>query len=290
MRWLQSLYRKRFEQVMATRSLTDLSQSAIVFAPHPDDETLGCGGTILRKKAAGAAVKLVFVTDGSRSHASLMAEAELREIREREALAAAAALGIADTDVTFLGFGDGRLAENLAAATEKISEFLQANPAAEIFIPSHLETPPDHALTGQAVLTALAQLSLMPEVYAYPIWYWHQWPWVPLRTGGGKRKLLEQLKAIVTNKLGTTLFRDFQHAVYIQPVLDQKRTALDQHASQMRKPEAIPQWPTLGEVGQGDFLECFFQNYEIFHSPPKLDLFKSGLSKSAKLMPTQQKT
>lgn len=269
MTWLQSLYRKRFEQVMAARSLTDLSQSAIVFAPHPDDETLGCGGTILRKKEAGAAVKIVFVTDGSRSHAALMAEAELRTVREREALAAAAALGIAATDVTFLGFGDGRLTENLTAAIEKIREFLQENPAAEIFIPSHLETPPDHALTGQAVLAALAQLSLTPDIYAYPIWYWHQWPWVPLRKGGGKRKFLEQLKTIFTSKLGTTIFSDFQHAVHIQPVLSQKRAALNQHASQMRKPEAMPQWPTLTEVGQGDFLDCFFQNYEIFHSPPK---------------------
>ncbi len=254
---------------MAARSLTDLSQSAIIFAPHPDDETLGCGGTILRKKAAGAAVKLVFVTDGSRSHAAFMAEAELRAIRESEALAAAAALGIAAADVTFLGFGDGRLDENIAAATEKISDFLQANPASEIFIPSHLETPPDHALTGQAVLTAIDQLSLLPTIYAYPIWYWHQWPWVPLRIGGGKRKFLEQLKAVLTNRLGTTIFSDFQHAVYIQPVLEQKRTALNQHASQMKKPEAIPQWPTLVDVGKGDFLACFFQNYEIFHTPPK---------------------
>lgn len=269
MNWIQSLYRQRFEQVMAARSLSDLSQSAIVFAPHPDDETLGCGGTILQKKAAGAAIQLVFVTDGSRSHAAFMSEPELREIRQREALAAAKSLGIPAADVTFLGFGDGRLAQNLTAATERIATFLQAHPAAEIFVPSNRETPPDHALTYQAVLAALDQRSLAPSVYAYPIWYWHQWPWVPLRKDGGKRKLLEQLKISLASGLGTALFRDFQHAVYIEPVLSQKRVALNQHASQMKKPDAIPKWPTLGECGQGDFLPCFFQNYEIFHSPPK---------------------
>ncbi len=267
MTWLQALYRKRFDQVMSARSLTDLSQSAIVFAPHPDDEALGCGGTILRKKAAGATVKLVFVTDGSRSHAALMPEAELRNIRYDEALAAAKLLGLAPEEVTFLDFGDGRLAQNLAAATEKIRIFLQANPALEVFVPYHRETPPDHALTYQAVVAALDQLSLTPQIYAYPIWHWRQWPWVPLRRGGGKKAFLREIIATLHNGLGTDIFKDFQYAVDIQPVLVQKRAALAQHATQMKKPSALPQWPTLGDVGNGDFLACFFQNYEIFHSP-----------------------
>ena len=34
----------------------------IVIAPHPDDETLGVGGTLLRKKAEGAIIAWVIVT------------------------------------------------------------------------------------------------------------------------------------------------------------------------------------------------------------------------------------
>jgi LmbE family N-acetylglucosaminyl deacetylase len=40
----------------------------VVFSPHPDDETLGCGSTIIKKKRLGADVTIVFMTDGSKSH------------------------------------------------------------------------------------------------------------------------------------------------------------------------------------------------------------------------------
>jgi hypothetical protein len=44
-----------------TRELgeNDLGRSSIIFSPHQDDETLGCGGTIIRKKRVGADVKIV---------------------------------------------------------------------------------------------------------------------------------------------------------------------------------------------------------------------------------------
>src|SRR4051812_37624433 len=40
----------------------------IVFAPHQDDEALGCGAVIARKRNDGGAVHVVFLTDGSASH------------------------------------------------------------------------------------------------------------------------------------------------------------------------------------------------------------------------------
>jgi len=43
---------------------TSAARSALVLAPHPDDETLGCGATILRKRAAGTPVHVLIVTDG----------------------------------------------------------------------------------------------------------------------------------------------------------------------------------------------------------------------------------
>ena len=39
-----------------------MSNKVIVIAPHPDDETLGVGGTLLRRKAEGATIAWVIVT------------------------------------------------------------------------------------------------------------------------------------------------------------------------------------------------------------------------------------
>ncbi len=62
----------------------ELEQSALVFSPHFDDETLGCGGTILRKRSLGAAVGIVFLTDGRASHRDWISETELARTRTEE--------------------------------------------------------------------------------------------------------------------------------------------------------------------------------------------------------------
>ena len=79
---LRDRYHKRIEQ-LEHLSKSDLAASAIVFSPHQDDETLGCGGTIARKKEAGAEVKVVFMTDGSLSHHRFIAQDELIELRQQ---------------------------------------------------------------------------------------------------------------------------------------------------------------------------------------------------------------
>lgn len=40
----------------------DVLNDVLVIAPHPDDETLGCGGTLLKHKAAGARIHWLVVT------------------------------------------------------------------------------------------------------------------------------------------------------------------------------------------------------------------------------------
>ena len=38
--------------------------SALVLAPHQDDEVLGCGGLLAQLAAAGGAVRVLFLSDG----------------------------------------------------------------------------------------------------------------------------------------------------------------------------------------------------------------------------------
>ncbi|HXQ22967.1 MAG TPA: PIG-L family deacetylase [Candidatus Acidoferrales bacterium] len=89
----------------------------LVFAPHPDDETLGAGGLIQRVRASGGTVRIVFVTNGDgyvdgvrrevkragTSQADFLAYGERRH---NEALRALGELGLASRDAVFLGFPD----------------------------------------------------------------------------------------------------------------------------------------------------------------------------------------
>src|SRR5437667_10147182 len=94
----------------------------VVFAPHPDDETVGLGGLLFRLAQAHAPLRVVFVTNGDGYRRALEQDFDveqptdtdyvaLGELRQREALAALAHLGVARRDVRFLGFPDGGLAE-----------------------------------------------------------------------------------------------------------------------------------------------------------------------------------
>lgn len=96
--------------------------SAVVFAPHPDDETLAAGGLIQAVLQAGGRLRVVFLTDGDgyadgvrawRGRESLDAAdfVAYGAARRHEALAALARLGLPAKDVVFLGFPDDGLHE-----------------------------------------------------------------------------------------------------------------------------------------------------------------------------------
>ena len=154
-RGLRERVRDRLEaRVLARSRPLDVERWAgpsIVFAPHPDDEVLGCGGTILRLRDAGAPVRIVFMTDGATSHARFMAADALRERREAEALAAAASLGVEASQVRFLRHPDGRLATHRDAALEAVREELGSARPARIFAPHARDQLGDHEATHAAV-------------------------------------------------------------------------------------------------------------------------------------------
>jgi len=89
----------------------------LIAAPHPDDETLACAGIIQKAAALKLPVRVVFLTNGDNNEWSfllyrkrpVLASVQVRgmgETRQREALAAAGALGLAPEDLVFLGYPD----------------------------------------------------------------------------------------------------------------------------------------------------------------------------------------
>jgi LmbE family N-acetylglucosaminyl deacetylase len=155
------------------------SRSCLVLAPHPDDETLGCGATIMRKLAAGASVRVVIATDGRHSpHSSKLSVDRMAELREEEARRACAILGLPAEAISFLGFEDGRLAEHRRLLRDRLIEILDEMKPEEIFVSSIFDTHPDHRVLAE-LGRELAQLR--PErplaLYEYPIWFWDPRLW-----------------------------------------------------------------------------------------------------------------
>ncbi|WMS44795.1 PIG-L family deacetylase [Acuticoccus sp. MNP-M23] len=69
--------------------------AVLVIAPHPDDETFGCGAAIAHALAAGRHVAIALLTDGDGSHPASREypPARLAALRRAEFAAAVAALG-----------------------------------------------------------------------------------------------------------------------------------------------------------------------------------------------------
>jgi LmbE family N-acetylglucosaminyl deacetylase len=239
-----------------------LRRPAMVFAPHPDDETLGCGGTILQKRRAGAVVRLAFLTDGSSSHLDLISREELTVVRAREALGAAKVLGVEAEDVFMLGFPDGALRSCREAAVSRVAELLRRHRPEQLFVPYARGEHRDHVSTNHIVREAVARVGLPVTLLEYAVWAWRHWPMVSL--GRKRPRPRSVLEGVASTRLGLRMVAEFRTKVPIRDVLGQKRAALALHASQMERRNAEPRWHTLQEVDGGEFLPCFFEDYEFY--------------------------
>jgi LmbE family N-acetylglucosaminyl deacetylase len=237
--------------------------SAIVFAPHQDDETLGCGGAIIKKRNVGAKVACVFMTNGETSHQAFIPPQELTELRNREALAATGILGIPKDDVHFLSFPDGNLGAHHSAALSRVSSLLSQYQPQEIFVPYRFDGTPDHESTFRIVAEAVRARNRPLKVYEYPVWFWNQWPWVSLSLRPNRPSAASFFRAF-RSRFGGVASKDFRSRIHIGDVLPLKRQALDQHRSQMSVLMPQTSWPTLHDVSNGEFLRCFFRDFELF--------------------------
>jgi LmbE family N-acetylglucosaminyl deacetylase len=261
--WLRAYYWRRLKEGNGVTVEPVWQRPALLFSPHQDDETLGCGGTVIKKSDAGAQVGIVYMTDGGGSHGHLMPGPQLSALRMQEAVAAAHVLGVNQSQVHFLGYEDGRLETHLAEALPATVTLLQQYRPEEVYVPYAGEPPADHRATNHIVRAALALAGCTAVVYEYPVWFWHHWPWVNWRQNTA-RETGQVARNTLKNRFGRRLLSDFKRPVYVGDVLERKQEALRQHRSQMQRLLPDPRWLTLPDVAGGDFLSCFFQEYELF--------------------------
>lgn len=241
----------------------DWAASAVVVAPHPDDETLGCGGVICKKIAAGAEVRFVFVTDGAASHRLAAGPEALGRQRAAEALQAARCLGVAAERVTFLDMPDGRAGEHEAEIAVRLAALLRLWAPEAVFVVHGGDPPADHRAAFAAVTEAIRSYGQPVTVFEYPVWYWYHWPWIALggdSPGMWRRNLRQTLRTWA----GLRAFSQLNVMADVSDVAEVKRRALCAHRSQTERPEGRPDWPVLADLGRGAFLARLTGDHETF--------------------------
>jgi LmbE family N-acetylglucosaminyl deacetylase len=168
--------------ILPLRTIDNIAQSPIlVVAPHPDDETLGCGGAIALLKSLNCNVRVLVMSDGTLSHprSRKYPAAKLKALRESETIAALSILGIESNKVDFLGLQDGSIStyysqqrtNAIIACCKKLTQIAPQT----IFLPWRYDPHPDHRGTWSLINTSLSRLSriaLKPRIIEYPIWDW----------------------------------------------------------------------------------------------------------------------
>ena len=109
------------------------SESIVVFAPHPDDEVIGCAGIIMQALARGARVKVVDITSGDGFDAAAAGLTDkkidqlgpndffkLSRLRQTQSRNALEVLGGKADDLILLGYPDGDLGNLYGSKNDKV--------------------------------------------------------------------------------------------------------------------------------------------------------------------------
>ena len=195
-----------------------MGKSIVVFAPHPDDETLACGGTIVKRLREGYDVTVVVMTDGRHALSSqgILSDPtpeELKEIRRLEAIKAMNILGVNTSNLIFWDFEDKALSENKEAAGNKSVEILNAIQPTEIYCSSENSAHPDHKSSSVIVKESIKRLTFPVPCFQYPL--------LPKFLHLGYYSMLIQ-----------NLYRHNLLFVDVSEFISQKAAAIDEYASQ----------------------------------------------------------
>ena len=150
--------------------------TCLVLAPHPDDESLGCGGLIAACAAAGRPPLVAILTDGAGSHKQSRAfpPERLRAVRAQEARQAVAALGLAGDRVVFLEQPDTAAPHDgpaFDAVVARLLALVQGEAACTAILAPWRHDPHCDHEAASLVAAVVAEKAGIRHV-AYPVWGW----------------------------------------------------------------------------------------------------------------------
>jgi len=157
----------------------------LVVAPHPDDESIATGGVLQAARTAGAARRVLLVTDGDnnpwpqrwvekRWRIGAAARARWGARRRAEALSALAMLGVDNADVICFGWPDlgltGALMSGNPDAIGPLSVQIAAFAPTHLFLPALDDRHPDHSALHVLVRLALSRCAeVRPSLYSFGV-------------------------------------------------------------------------------------------------------------------------
>ena len=138
--------------------------SVLIVAPHPDDEILGTGGTIIKNITEGNRVFVCIVTKGT---GPLFSDSNV-ELTRSEARNCHRTMGI--TETIFLDFPAVMLEkENRYEINGKILDLIDGFKPDEVYIPHWGDMQKDHQIVAEACMVALRPKydHVVKRIYAY---------------------------------------------------------------------------------------------------------------------------
>ncbi|WP_300456259.1 PIG-L family deacetylase [Desulfobacula sp.] len=157
----------------------------LIVAAHPDDDILGCGGTIAKYSSQqDIHFRIIFIAEGSTcrySYDKIESIEALKEIKKRNTCAKSSLAVLNISDYKFYNLPCGRLDKTPLIDLGKIVENeIKAYQPDTIFTHSHRDVNNDHKLVFQAVLQATrpGAQNLVKRVYSFEILSSSEWGFI----------------------------------------------------------------------------------------------------------------
>ena len=219
----------------------------LVLAPHPDDETLGCGATVIRTLLRGGDVFVLVATDG-RGFPADMDPKVVAATRRGELAAATGVLGMSPERVWMLGFPDGELSRHEDQLVASLAALVRSWQPTTVLVSAICDPHPDHAALGRAARRAMAGQT--GALFEYMVWGWeNQTRWLleirSFKNGGAAR-----VSRAVT--------------VRTEGVLATKREAFWCYRSQFGLSSSTSGLSEVCGLSRSPFLAHFFGEFEVF--------------------------
>lgn len=234
----------------------DSDSRLMLIAPHPDDESVACGVVLQRAVRAGAAIGVIYITDGENNPwPQRVIESKWRlntadrtrwgRIRRGEALTALGRLGVQPAAARFIGLPDQKLTALLARdarfVLKRLASMINQWGPTHLIFPSHFDRHPDHSAVAvmiQLILPELVLNGITTSAWTYAV-------------HGNSRAFFGRAEPMQSS--------DPEQLVKLQAIrchATQLRLSRKRFLGYVRRPESFINW----RAAKADVDDCFIQS------------------------------